>query len=279
MFVNLNGKIINEIQATVSVNNRSFRYGDGCFETMKFCNNNLLLSAFHFERLFASLAILQFMCPSYFNATYLLHQVEELVSKNQHNKLARIRLTIFRGNGGLYDPENMFPNWLIQSWPVSEVVNSLNINGVVTGIFRNGIKAADQFANLKSNNYLLYSQAALYAKKQHWNDALVLNHRQTLSDATIANLFLIKGNTIITPPLSDGPVSGVMRRFLLEGLPAINFQVMEQTIHPGDLHWADEAFLTNAMGLKWIQSIDDHQYRLNKLTGIHKQLLLPLYHA
>ncbi|MES2648584.1 MAG: aminotransferase class IV [Bacteroidota bacterium] len=278
MFCNLNGKIINESNATVSANNRSFRYGDGCFETMKMVKGKLLLENYHFERLFDSLQLLKFDCPNFFTADYLSRQVQQLIVKNQHEKLARIRLMVFRGNGGLYDPENMSPNWLIQSWPLNEISNSFNNNGIVAGIYNGGFKAADAFSNLKSNNYLLYSQAAIYAKQKHWNDALILNHRGTIADATIANLFLIKEGNIITPPLADGPVNGVMRRFLIERLPAIGFAVSEHSIYPSDIENASEAFLTNAVyGIKWIQSIGDKTFSMQHASTIHKQIVVPMF--
>jgi branched-subunit amino acid aminotransferase/4-amino-4-deoxychorismate lyase len=278
MFCNLNGKIINESNATVSINNRSFRYGDGCFETMKIVSGKLLLANYHFERLFDSLQLLKFDCPNFFTADYLSQQIQQLILKNQHQKIARVRLMVFRGNGGLYDPENMAPNWLIQSWPLNEASNSLNNNGIVTGIYNGGVKAADAFSNLKSNNYLLYSQAALYAKQQHWNDALILNHRGTIADATIANLFLISGNSIITPPLADGPVNGIMRRFLISQLPKIGFDIFEQTIQQSDIENASEAFLTNAIyGIKWIQCIGEKTFSMQHSYSIHKQILEPMF--
>lgn len=278
LFCSLNGKILNEANATVSVNNRSFRYGDGCFETMKYMDGRLLLSSFHFERLFRSLQILQFDCPNFFTADFLIQQIHDLVKKNQHQKLARIRLTLFRGNGALYDTENLAPNWLIQSWQLNPESNTININGLVIGIYDYGFKAADPFANIKSNNYLLYSQAALFAKKHHLNDALILNHRGTIADATIANLFIIRNNIIITPPLSDGPVSGVMRRFLIQHLPALGYELTEQSVHPNDIKTSDEAFLTNGIyGLKWIQSIGEHSLQLHHAASIHKSIIEPLY--
>jgi branched-chain amino acid aminotransferase len=278
MYCNLNGKIIKEANATVSVNNRSFRYGDGCFETMKYINGQLLLSTFHFDRLFNSLNILQFENPKFFTPGNLLQQVHELVNKNQHQKLARIRLTIFRGNGALYDPENMKPNWLIQSWPLNPESNTINNNGLVVGIYYDGIKAADKFANIKSNNYLLYSQAALFAKQQHWNDALVLNQFGTVADATIANFFIIRDKQVISPPLTDGPVNGVMRRWLLQQLPINGYSLTESSIEQKDIHTADEAFLTNAIyGLKWIRSIGNKSYSLNHAAAIHKKIVEPLF--
>ena len=277
-FVNFNGKILNEKNARVSVNNRSFRYGDGCFETIKVVNRKISLAEFNIDRLFATLHLLQFESPSFFTPAFILQSITELVEKNQHQKLARVRLTIFRGNGGLYDPENHYPIYLIQSWPLNPENNNLNENGLVIGTYPNGFKAADALANIKSNNFLLYAMAAMHSKKQHWNDALVLNHKGTFADATIANLFIITNKTITTPPLSDGPVNGTMRRYLLQSLPALGYSVQEQSISPEDLHQADECFLTNAIyGLKWIKQHDDTNFQSKHVFTIHNELIKSLW--
>lgn len=276
MYCILNGKLIAEEKASISINNRSFRYGDGCFETMKYCKGKLLLSDFHFERLFNSLEILQFECPHLFTAAALQEQIKSLVEKNKHQQLARIRLMVFAGDGGLYDLKNHQVNWLIQSWSLNESINELNSNGLVIGVYKNGFKAADSFANIKSNNFLLYSQAALYAKIQHWNDALVLNHRSTVADATIANLFLITNNVVSTPPLTDGPITGVMRRYLLGHLPKIGFEVKEQPVTEEMIYDADEAFLSNAIGVKWIQAMGEKTFTNKKVEKIFKEIIVPL---
>ena len=277
-FTNLNGKLINEKNATVSINNRSFRYGDGCFETIKVVNGNIGLAAIHMDRLFASLRLLQFECPSFFTPPFLLSSIKELVDKNQHQKLARVRLTIFRGNGGLYDPENHHPNYVIQSWPLNPENNKLNENGLVIGTYPNGFKAADDLANIKSNNFLLYAMAAMYSKQQHWNDALVLNHNATFADATIANLFIIHNNTIITPALSDGPVNGTMRRYLLQHLPALGYSVQEQSITPKDLLQADECFITNAIyGIKWVRQHEETNFTCKHIFTIYNELMKSLW--
>ncbi len=277
-FINLNGKILNEKNALVSVNNRSFRYGDGCFETIKIVNGKISLAEFHIDRLFATLQLLQFESPSFFTPAFILQSITELVEKNQHPKLARVRLTIFRGNGGLYDPENHHPNYLIQSWVLNPENNNLNENGLVIGTYPNGFKAADTLANIKSNNFLLYAMAAMHSKQQHWNDALVLNHKETFADATIANLFIITNKTITTPPLSDAPVNGTIRRYLLQHLPALGYSVMEQSILPEDLQQADECFLTNAIyGMKWVKQHGDTSFQSKHVFTIHKELIKCLW--
>src|SRR5215210_1275018 len=101
-YVNLNGKILKEGEASISINNRSFRYGDGCFETMKIQRGNILLSDFHFTRLFSSLGTLQFDVPA-FDHEYLKRAILQLTNTNEHSAHARVRLMVFRGEGGPYD--------------------------------------------------------------------------------------------------------------------------------------------------------------------------------
>jgi len=278
MLVYLNGKMINQANALISVDNRSFRYGDGFFETIKCINHQLPLWKYHQQRLFGSLEVLFFQKQVYFTPDFLKEAILELVRKNQVGKLARVRVTIFRGDGGIFDAINHRPNLLIQNWPLNPENNKLNENGLVIGDYSGGFKAADPFANLKSNNYLLYAMAALHAKKEHWNDALLYNHRGTYCDATIANLWIIKNGQVITPPLSDGPVAGTMRRFLLENLDSAGFPVVEQSLSKTDLVEADEVFLSNAVyGIKWVRQFEDCIYPGELSSGIQARLIAPLW--
>jgi aminodeoxychorismate lyase len=280
MLVFFNGKFINEQNAKVSINNRSFRYGDGFFETIKCINGHLPLWEYHSQRLFSTLSAFQFTPPKYFNDAFIRNAIDELVSKNLLKEYVRVRITIFRGDGGIYDAINHQPNILIQTWPLNPENNNLNENGLVTGDFTTGFKAADTFANLKSNNYLLYAMAALHAKRQHLNDVFVFNHNRRYCDATIANLWVVKNGEVFTPSLAEGPVAGVMRRYLIENLPALGIKVTEGELTPDDIKEADEVFITNAIyGLKWVKQHNDTSFS-NKLTArIHAALMAPLWAA
>src|SRR6476469_9842294 len=105
-YLNCNGKIFNADKLLISPNNRSFRYGDGFFETMKMINGKIVLEALHMERLFNSLQLMQFDKPAYFTASYIQQQIQDLVIANDHRQLARVRLMVFRGNGDLYEVED-----------------------------------------------------------------------------------------------------------------------------------------------------------------------------
>ena len=277
VYLNQNGRLIKESNAIISPNNRSFRYGDGCFETMKLKDNTILLANYHFERLFASLQLLQFDVPNYLTADYLQHQIVEVAKKNYHNKLARVRLTVYRGDGGLYDPENHFPNYLIQTWDLNPANNLLNENGLVVDVFTDAIKVCDTYSHVKSNNYLCYAMAALWAKKHHLNDAILLNPYNRLADATIANIFIVTKGIIKTPSVSEGCVNGVMRRYLLTQMRVENIPVEETKISVEELLQANEIFLTNGIyGIRWIKQINNINYTNTASSLLYKQFIKPL---
>ncbi len=276
-FLFYNGKIIKSGGPLISPDNRSFRYGDGFFETLKWVDGKIRLADDHMQRLFSSLDILQFQPPAYFTPAYLKQHIEELVKKNGHQKLARLRITIFRGEGGLYETENHFPNHLIQSWELNPENNILNENGLVLGIYKEARKVCDHFSLLKTNNYLCYAMAALWAKQQKLNDAIILNPYNRVADATIANVFIVKDGLVKTPALTEGPVSGVMRKNVLKYLREEHMPVEETQITMEDISEASEIFLTNAIsGIRWVKQLGNNGYTNPLAVRLHKKLVQDL---
>jgi branched-chain amino acid aminotransferase len=276
-FLFLDGHLIRQDKANLSVNNRSFRYGDGCFETIRVVNGQIKLAPLHFERLFTSIDALKFSKPSYMNAEWLEKNILEVVQKNGHQKLARVRVMIFRGDGGLYDPENHFPHHLIQSFKLSEATQELNQNGLTLGIYKAAKKSSDHFSMIKSNNYLPYVMAALWAKENNVNDAILLNHFDNVADTTIANLFIIKDGIIKTPAITEGPVAGVMRRYLIKTLREHNYEVQETIVTVADVLEASEVFLTSAIhGIKWVKQIENSQYNNSLIPVLYKKFIQTL---
>ncbi len=276
-FLYYNGKISKTGKPLIYPDNRSFRYGDGFFETMKMVNGQIVLADLHFERLFHSLELLKFQKPVYFTKDYLIDQVKVLAKKNMHHRLGRIRLTIFRGEGGLYDVENHFPHHLIQSWELNPSVNRLNENGLVVDIFKEARKVCDHFSMVKSNNYLSYAMAALWAKQEKLNDAILLNPYDGIADATIANFFIVKDGLIKTPAISEGPVDGVMRKYILQQLKLEGIPFQETRILPDEIMQASEIFLTNAInGIKWVKQAGKNGFTNQMASLLFKKMVVPL---
>jgi branched-chain amino acid aminotransferase len=138
-FIIVNGNVIEKNNAGLSPDDHSYRYGDGLFETMKIANGNILLEEYHFERLFSGLELLKFKIPLHFSKQKISDEVKELCKKNNYGELARVRLSVSRGRGGLYDCDNKV-SYLIESGPLEQNNNVLNENGLVIDIFPDASK-------------------------------------------------------------------------------------------------------------------------------------------
>ena len=256
-----NGKSYSEGQAVLSPDSRAARYGDGLFETMRLVDGRLILPDEHFSRLWKGMQLLKFEVPKLFTPDKLMTEIIQLAKKNKLAD-ARIRLAVFRGNGGLYDAENMQPNYTIQAWPLPLENGQLNHNGLQLGIFKDGVKSCDAFANIKHNNYLPYFMGALFAKENKYNDAVILNQHGRVCDSTIANIFMVKNESIYTPALSEGCIAGIVRKALLQTLPAAGFEITETEISIETLKSADEIFLSNSIyNIRWVAGLENSSYR------------------
>ena len=255
-YINLNGNITGAEDAALPVDNGAFRYGYGLFETMLVQDGVIKLWQYHTERLFAGAALLCLELPKLMTAPYLEEQVLRTVKKNKLEKLCRVRLQVFAGGGGLYSAVSTQPGYLVECFSLEESTLWLNENGLVAGIATSLAKSADALSNLKTCNALIYAIAARQAKAHKWNDALVTNTAGNIIESTIANIFWIKDGIIYTPPLSEGCVAGVMRRYLMD-----KTTVIEKPLTTVGLATADEVLLTNAIkGIRWVSEIGATRY-------------------
>ena len=256
-WLNFNARFIKENTTVVTADNRGLRYGDGLFETMKYVKGEIRFGDLHFERLFNGLNTLKIDLPALVTKPYLQQQVQLTIEKNNIKGAARVRLMIIRGDGGLYEFDGAGGGFIIQVWPLDEDKQGFNENGLVMGLYDRGMKPCDQFANVKSNNYLLYAMAAIHARENKWNDCAVTNAYGRICDTTIANIFWVKNGVLFTPPLSEGCVAGVMRKHFI-----LNNPVSEIVCELADLENADEIFLTNAVaGVRWVKEFNGSVYR------------------
>jgi len=282
LFLSFNGNIVPSSQPVLRADNRGYRFADGLFETMKWQKGKIHFFDLHWERLHSGLQLLGFPIPGSFNPTNLIDQINVLAGRNILGETARIRLSVSRGNGMLYpipnQPDELI--YIIECFPAPRDVNFLNEDGIIIGIYEPARKAADAFSHLKSSNFLSYRMAAIHAQKMNWDNAIVLNSNNRVADATGTNVFIITGNTLITPPLSEGPVAGVMRRYFLDELPLAlpNIEIVEKPVTIEMLKEASEICLTNSItGIRWVKQMDDKLYG-NTLGGdIYNKLLKTLW--
>lgn len=229
------------------VQNSSYKWGDGVFETMKVFRGKLLLEELHFERLAISLRLLQIEAGKALEQKAVVATIYQLCQQNNCSSHARVRLAVFRGNDNR-------AGYSIEAMPLDESSSKWRVQGLTLLLYPFARKSMDAFANLKSANFLPYVLASRYAAENGFDDAVVLNANNYLCDTSRANLFLLKGRNIYTPALHQGCVNGVMRRMVVEEVKKLGFRVYQDVVEEEHLLVADEVFLTNAIqGIRWVE--------------------------
>jgi len=268
-FICFNGRFLHATEPLFTTQNRSFRYGDGVFETMKVFKGKILLEQFHYERLLLSLKMLQI--ENTLDIPRLSQLILDLCQMNKCIALSRVRLAVFRSMKN----ETEF---VIEAISLAHQANEWNGKGLTIDLYPYARKNADAFSNLKSANFLPYVLAELFAKESGLDDAVVLNAFNYLADTSKANIFLVINGEIFTPALNQGCVAGVMRRFLLEQLKKNNYRIHQDEISEDQLLSADEVFLTNSIyDIRWVEKFRRKTYSSKQVYSLYHNIISFLY--
>lgn len=261
-FILYNGEYHFKDEFGLNYKNRAFCYGDALFETMHGNGTEIQFFSDHITRLMYGMDILKMEIPSVIETGHIEKELIKLLHKNKLYQGVRIRLTVFRNEGGKYTPQNNTISYLAETEYIENDHYEINQKGLVIDLFKDIKKPANKLANLKSANALLYVMAGLYAKNKDLGDCILLNEHNHLVEGVSSNLFLVKGDTVSTPPLKDGPVAGIMRKQILKIADKYGLKVNhEQSLKESDLLEADEVFLTNSItGIRWVLAYKDRRY-------------------
>ena len=264
--INLNGKLLNETEANLSIENRGYNYGDALFETMRAVHGKIVFWEDHYFRLMASMRILRMEIPMEFSPEFLEKQILDLIEANDlAAKPLKIKLNVHRKEGGLYRPENRGIGYMIRVSELNSAFYILNDEAYEVELFKDHFVPGGLLPTLKTNNKIVNVLGSIYAEENGFANCFLLNEKKMLTEALNGNLFLIQGKTIKTPALSEGCLNGITRKKVLEILRKLpEFSVEEGSISPFELQKADELFLTNV--ISGVQPIS--KYR--KKTFEHK---------
>lgn len=271
----LNGHLISIYEPTVSFANRAFRYGDSLFETIRLCNNRLMFLKDHLSRLKLGMTVLRMNLPAEFNTENMTGFIMELLKYNGHAPNARIRLTVFRNDGGYYTPETNDISYLIESDPL-EGPYQLNQKGYWVDIYAEIKKPLNKLANLKTGNALLNVMAGLARQSMKLDECFIVNENGSICESIGSNVFVVKNGTMFTAPLAEGCVAGVMRKQVMQIASENKILAFESPITTYTLMNGDEAFLSNSInGIRWIGQFKD-KFFTNKMSQLMTEKLLQL---
>lgn len=270
MMINFNGSLLSK-EANILASNRGFLYGDAVFETLKIVNSKILFLEDHYFRLMSSMRIVRMEIPMDFTMEFLEEQVLSVAKANKIENAARARITVFRNDGGYYLPQTNSVSYLINVESVENKFYQITEKEYVVDLYADFFVAKQLLSSIKTTNKILNITASIYAKENDLDNCLLLNESKNVVEALQGNLFLLKDNILITPPISEGCLNGIMRKQILalaKTLP--NIEVIEQIISPFELQKADELFITNV--IKGIQPVT--KYRKKDFKTDFSKILL-----
>lgn len=235
-----------------NTSNRSFKYGDGLFETIKVEEGKLKHWNDHYDRLKLGMDTLKFDDGLFPKEKWEDHLMN-VVNRNYY-KYAKLRLTVYRDAPGLYTPMTNKIGFLIEGVRYSEADSKKQATIKNMGVYEAMQKPVDVTSNCKTTSALIYVMASLFKKEHNYDDALVLNTNGNVCESSNSNLFIVKNKVVFTPALSEGCVAGVMRLQVIKFCELKKIECNEVPLIVKDLETADELFLTNAIA--GIQSVE-----------------------
>ncbi len=251
--VNINGEIVPANQAKISVFDHGFLFGDSIYEVTRIYKQKPLFLAAHLDRLFHSAAQLELPMQK-FSRAYLTQEITKTLDelhRNQpqiENGYVRIMLTRGVGEMGI-DPDVISePNLIIiakEYRPFTSEWYEKGAHVIIAKTLRNHVNAVNP--NIKSGNYLNNIFAYMEAKRANVYDAILLNEKGIVTEATTSNVWMIKDGVIATTPVSTGILSGITRNFLIECIKKANLLFTESEFSGEELKSASEVFFTSSL--------------------------------
>ena len=273
--VYVNGTIRPAADAVVPVYDHGFLYGEGVYETLRTYNKVPFLYDRHQARLRASAQRIRLDVP--FTDDQLAGWIDETIAKAGEMDEAYVRILLTRGVGELnYDPRST-PNpttvIIVKPFePPAARVFEAGINICLVDILRNHPGSVNPL--IKANNLLNNALAMQEANRRGGEEGLMCNYRGELSECAQANVFLVRGGTVLTPPSDAGLLEGITRAFIFEVGRDAGVDVRDEVLYPKDLETADEAFITSTTReLSPVTSIDGRPVGDGTVGPVTKRLL------
>jgi branched-subunit amino acid aminotransferase/4-amino-4-deoxychorismate lyase len=241
--------------------NRAFKFGDALFESIRIINGKPVNIDNHIKRIIAGMQTFQITIPPSFTVDFFKNHLLFLANKNKVSTGGRARLTVYRDSNGFYLPENNNAGFVIEVEPYEHNKFMLNEKALSVDIYDEIKKPYTKISAFKSANAMLYIMAVLYAQKNNLDDALLINDKGNIIEATSSNVFLVSNGVLYTPPIQEGCIGGTMRMLIINTAIANGIKVYECNLTPQNCLAADEILLTNALkGIQWVGSYRSKRY-------------------
>ncbi len=267
--LNYNGKLLPKSELNINYQNRGLKYGDAVFDTLKY-ENKIYFIEEHYFRLMSSLRMLRMKIPMSFTMQFYKDEIIKTIVKNNLSGKVRIRVSVFRKEGGLYTPSTNEVSFIMET----ETLNYTSKENYEIELYKDFPILSGLLSTIKTNNRIVNVLSSIFANENIYDNCILLNEKKNVVEASNANIFLIFGNEIVTPPLNDGCINGIIRMKMLDFFKNNDkFSFTERTISPFELLKADEIFISNS--IIEIQSVT--KYRKKNYSTIKTEELRSIF--
>ena len=277
LYIAVDGKISPEDAAQISPLNPGLLFGEGLFETIRADAGIPFMLPEHLQRMRSGLETLGLDPPGNFDLTNTI--IKELLSKNRlTEKSAVIKLICTQDQSGSSDIEqNPTTGLIIKTAALDLEEIKRRQSGLRARIIPWSRNSDNPLLSLKSLNYLENRYALQNAKQQGFGEGIFLNQNGELCEGTFSNLFLIRKNRLLTPPLKAGLLPGITRAFILKKARSAGIKVNIDSLFPEDLENCDGAFITSSlMHLAPLLKINQIKFD-PELTASLKKIILDFF--
>lgn len=268
--INFNGELLFEQKSKLSTENRGFKYGDAIFETIKVNDNKIIFWEDHYFRLMASMRMLRMKIPMQFTLEFLQKEILKTVVVQDDAVSFRVRLNVYRKDGGLYTPKTNEIDYLIEVKANKYITKDI----YKVDVFKDFYNYSGLLSTIKTNNRMVNTLASIYAKENDLDTCVLINEKKGVVEVTNGNIFILKGNVVKTPALTEGCIKGIVRQKVIELIGKNSeFNLEETSISPFEIQKADEVFITNAIiGIQPITNYKKKQFKVDFSAKIAKSL-------
>jgi branched-chain amino acid aminotransferase len=203
--------------------------------------------AVHIQRLMAGMKVFALQNDDFQRVDFWKNEIDKIIL--QENQ--RIRLTVFRKEGGLYTPQNNEAEFIIETSPLTENHFVFSSHALSFVIQEESALQANLYSKFKTINALPYILAGIYKTQNQVEECILTNTKGNIVESISANIFIVNAeNQIVTPPTNEGCIAGIMRSILINELQQ-DFDFCIKPITRQDFENASEIFTTNSIqGIK-----------------------------
>lgn len=247
--INCNGNLILKSEGFIAAENRGLQYGDAVFETIRVSNRKLYFWEDHYFRLMASMRILRMEIPMSFSMDFLEKEVLKTIeASNELSTNYRVKIYVNRKTGGKYTPKTNDVDYFISFEKLDSELYAVNDSFYEVELFKDYYIPSSLLSTIKTSAKIINVLGSIFAEENGFDNCLLLNDKKQVIEALNGNIFMVRGTTIITPPIEDGCLRGILRKQLIEICSeSKEYNLEETSISPFDLQKADELLITNVI--------------------------------